>query len=68
MKPTGEEVMTAEVITAPPPTAELSMAPPAAEPVAALPATASELPLVGLLGILALGCALVLRRIGDRTV
>jgi hypothetical protein len=54
MKPTGEEVQLAEVVTSPP--AEVAMAAPAA-----LPSTASPLPLIGLLGLLALGGAFALR-------
>jgi hypothetical protein len=54
MKPTGEEVQLAEVVTSPP--TEVAMAAPAA-----LPSTASPLPLIGLLGLLALGGAFALR-------
>jgi hypothetical protein len=56
VKPTGEEVDLAEAFAAPP-------AAPAAEPVAqaTLPATASNLPLIALLGLLALGGAYTLR-------
>jgi LPXTG-motif cell wall-anchored protein len=56
IQPTGEEVAVATVVTPPP-----------AEPVqvaaAQLPKTASSLPLFGLLGLLALGGGLVLRRV-----
>jgi hypothetical protein len=50
VKPTGEEVQVAEVVELPPEVA-------AAKPVevAALPQTASYLPLVGLIGLLSLG-------------
>ncbi len=48
---TGEEIQLAEVVTPPPP----------AELVASLPATASSLPLIALLGFLALGGAFALR-------
>ncbi len=51
-KATGEEVQVAEVVT-PPPAAETHAS--------TLPATASNLPLIGLLGLLALGGALALR-------
>jgi len=53
IQPTGEEVELAQVVTPPPP-AELVAS-------AALPATASPLPLIGLLGFLALGGAFALR-------
>ena len=55
VKPTGEEVAVAEVVQAPP--AEVASNEPApAEPAAAeLPQTASQLPLVGLVGLLSLG-------------
>jgi hypothetical protein len=56
IKPSGEEVALAEVVTPPPVQAEVA----AAEP-EALPATASPLPLIGLLGLMALGGAFVLR-------
>ena len=63
IQPTGEQVEVATVVTPPPP-AEVT---PAAEPVqvaaAELPQTASYLPLIGLLGLLALAGALVLRRV-----
>ena len=84
MKPTGEDVQLAEVVTAPPPVAESNavaeQAPqPAAaapstpapgmmaEPAAgALPATASNLPLIALLGLLALSGAFALRTFRSR--
>ena len=56
IKPSGEEVQMAEVVTPPP----------APEADRMLPATASTLPLIGLLGIMALGGALVLRRVQRR--
>jgi hypothetical protein len=62
IKPTGEEVQLAEVVTPPPAQTEVAMAPMA--PMAAektLPATASQLPLMGLIGLLALGGFLALR-------
>ena len=61
IKPTGEEVQLAEVVTPPP--AELAMSAPATE--RALPHTASPLPLIALFGFLALGGALALR-LGER--
>ena len=56
VKPSGEEVAVAEVVTPPP--AEVAMAAPAER---ALPETASSMPLIALLGLLALGGALALR-------
>jgi len=83
VKPTGEDVAIAEVVTAPPPapaqeaTASTPMpsSQPAAAPIAmpaepaaqTLPATASYLPLFGLLGLTALGGAFALRASGART-
>lgn len=76
IKPTGEEVQLAEVVT-PPPAAEVAVAAapapstaPAtgtsneAEPM--LPATASNLPLMGLLGLALLGGAFGLRAVSKR--
>jgi hypothetical protein len=57
VKPTGEEVPLAEVVTPPPALAE---------PGTALPHTASPLPLVGLVGLLALGAALAANVAGKR--
>jgi hypothetical protein len=54
MKPSGEEVQLAEVVTSPPVETEVAMTP-------ALPNTASQLPLIGLLGLLALVGAFALR-------
>ena len=74
--PTGEEVELAQVVT-PPPAPETLVAaapvtPPPAQPtqvaMAELPRTASELPLVGLLGLLALGAAFTLRSALKRAV
>lgn len=59
VKPGGEEVQVAQVVT-PPPQVE---AVPETQPEKALPKTASSLPLIGLLGLLALVSALVLRRV-----
>lgn len=58
-QPTGEEIELAQVVTPPPP-AELTAA--------KLPATASSLPLMALLGFLALGGALALRAFEKRAV
>jgi len=51
IQPTGEEVQLAQVVTPPP--AETQVA--KAEPVPMLPATASQIPLIALFGLLALG-------------
>ena len=56
LKPSGEEIALAEAVT-PPPAVETAAAPMAAE----LPATAGNLPLVALFGILALGGALAIK-------
>jgi len=59
IQPTGEEVELAQVVTPPPP----------AELIASkLPATASSLPLIALLGFLALGGAFALRTVEKRVV
>jgi hypothetical protein len=62
IQPTGEEVQLADVVTAPPPE-ELPVATtPITTPMAtALPATASTLPLIGLIGLMSLCVALSLR-------
>ncbi|HLJ48153.1 MAG TPA: hypothetical protein VKU01_19195 [Bryobacteraceae bacterium] len=60
IKPTGEAVQLAEVVT-PPPTLEPTVAE------RTLPATASPVPLIGLLGLLSLGAAFMLR-VADRRV
>jgi hypothetical protein len=64
IQPTGEEVQLAQVVTPPPTQTEIAMAAPVER---ALPATASPLPLIGLLGLLALGGTLVLR-VAERRV
>ena len=58
--PAGEEVPLAEVVTPPPAETEVATAP-------ALPATASTLPPIALLGLLAMGAALALR-VAERRV
>jgi len=66
IKPTGEEVELAAVVTAPP---AVELTPdPAPAPMAALPTTASPLSLIALFGILALGGALGLRVMQKRIV
>ncbi len=69
VRPSGEEVEIAQVVTPPPPAevAQVAAAPaaaPAAEP--KLPTTASPLPLIAFLGLLALGGALTLRVVEKR--
>jgi hypothetical protein len=66
IQPSGEEVEIAAVVT-PPPAAELQ---PDTQPVAALrlPQTAGPLPLIALLGLLALGGAFGLRRLQKRSM
>src|ERR1051326_5110549 len=63
IKPTGEEVQLAEVVTPPP--AEVAMTP-APEAERMLPHTARVFPMIALFGLLALGGALVLRRVERR--
>jgi len=65
IKPTGEEVELAQVVT-PPPAQETAAV--QAEPAAALPATASSLPLIALFGFLALGLAWTLRLVQKRVL
>jgi hypothetical protein len=57
IKPTGEEVELAQVVT-PPPADQVELV---AAPAQTLPATASELPLMAMIGLLALSGALALR-------
>ena len=68
IKPTGEEVHLAEVVT-PPPAEETQVAmatTPTPTPETTLPATASTLPLIGLFGLLALGGAFAVRAFARR--
>jgi hypothetical protein len=69
--PNGETVETAQVVEAPP-AEEVAVAPaPAVAPqpvqVASLPRTASYLPLIGLVGLLTLGCGFLLSGLLKRT-
>jgi hypothetical protein len=67
VKPTGEEVQLAQVVTPPPAQAEVATA--AAAPTVVektLPATASTLPLIGLFGFLALGGGITLWAVRKR--
>jgi hypothetical protein len=63
VEPTGEEVQVAQVVTPPPPE-EMQVA--TTPEIAELPATASTLPLIGLLGLMMLGAAFAVRAIGNR--
>jgi hypothetical protein len=62
VQPTGEEVQLAQVVTPPPAQTEMAMAPRARR----LPSTASPLPLMGLLGLLALGGTFAVRSAAKR--
>lgn len=67
IKPTGEEVQIAEVVTPPPAEVAVAVATPASgEADRTLPATASPLPMIGLLGLLALGGAFAVRQAANR--
>jgi len=65
VQPTGEDVEIAAVVTTPP-AAELE--PDTTEVAMALPQTAGPLPLMGLLGLLALGAGLALRLVQKRVL
>lgn len=65
IQPTGEEVELAQVVT-PPPVIEEQAATPAPATERALPDTASSLPLVGLLGLIALAGAFTIRAVANR--
>lgn len=67
IQPTGEEVQLAQVVTPPPgPTEVATSAPASTVAEQTLPATASTLPLIGLLGLLALGGGLTLLAVRKR--
>jgi hypothetical protein len=70
VKPTGEEVEVAQVVTPPPaqttPVQQIATAPPP-QRMERLPQTASLLPLLGLIGLLSLGAGLALMGISKRT-
>jgi len=69
VRPTGETVELAQVVqTAPPPTAVVANPAPAHVPLTELPATASQLPLIALCGLLALGGALTIGFIRKRAL
>ncbi len=65
IKPSGEEVQLAEVVTPPPTEPEATVA---SVPEKTLPATASPLPLIALLGFLALGGAVTLGLVQKRVL
>jgi hypothetical protein len=65
VKPTGEEVAVTEVVEAPPTEVAAAETP---APEAALPQTASPLPLVGLIGLLSLGAGFILWGFSKRAV
>jgi hypothetical protein len=65
VKPTGEDVEVAQVVTAPP-AEELAVV--TAAPAVELPKTASPMPLIGLLGLLALGAAFSLKFVRARAL
>jgi len=69
VKPTGDEVEVAEVVTPAPAQTEVAEQAPGAEqavPEKTLPSTASPFPLIGLFGLLALGGAFALRAVRSR--
>lgn len=66
VKPTGEEVPETEVVEAPPAQEAAPVAEAKPAEAEALPATASQLPLVGLIGLVSLGAALGLSLIPKR--
>jgi hypothetical protein len=65
IKPTGEDVEVAEVVTAPPAQEEVA-AQTTPELPAALPKTASPMPLIGLAGLLSLAGAFAVRAVASR--
>jgi hypothetical protein len=65
VQPTGEAVQLAEVVTPPPAMVEVAAVTPAVTE-KTLPATASTLPLIGLLGLIALGGAFAVRAVSNR--
>jgi len=64
VKPTGEELQLAQVVTPPP--GEATVAEKTLPNTKTLPDTASPLPLIGLIGLLALGGAFALRAVASR--
>jgi len=69
IQPTGEEVQLTAVVTPPPADVQVATAPaPVAAPLERLPDTASNLPLIALCGLLALGGAFAVRSLGRRAL
>jgi len=67
IKPTGEEVQLAAVVTPPPPAEmQVATAPASTVPAQTLPSTASPLPLIALFGLLSFVGALGVRLVGKR--
>jgi hypothetical protein len=66
IKPTGEEVVLAEVVTPPP--AEVVQIAAAAPPIERLPDTASNVPMIALFGLLTLGGAAIIGYIRTRAI
>ena len=67
VKPTGEEIQITEAVT-PPPAEALVVENSVPVPEQTLPKTASPMPLIGLLGLLALSAALALRVVRERVL
>jgi hypothetical protein len=59
IRPEGDEVQLAQVVTPPPAQAEAAAT---SSPVSTLPSTASEMPLIGMFGLLALGAFAAVRK------
>jgi LPXTG-motif cell wall-anchored protein len=68
IKPTGEEVQLAEVVTLPPPTELALTSDPVTPAVGRLPDTSSAVPMIALFGLLALGGALIVGFIRKRAI
>jgi hypothetical protein len=66
IKPTGEEVQLAEVVTPPPAETTVAATTTTVTTDTTLPSTASNLPLIGLLGLMALGGAFAVRTAARR--
>ena len=62
VQPAGDEVELAQVVTPPPAQAEAAATAATSSPVTTLPSTASEMPLIGIFGLLALGAFAVVRK------
>jgi hypothetical protein len=62
IRPAGEEVQLAQVVTPPPAQAEAAVTASSGSPATTLPSTASEMPLIGMLGFVALGAFAAVRK------